>query len=193
MTVWIALLRGVNVGGDNKLPMADFRAMLGDIGLGSVATYIQSGTAVFSSDLHRENLGAVIASGIETNFGFRPDVILRTLPEFRAALDNNPFPQAAAEPKTLHLFFLSEPVPVFDATGLKAFATNGEEFHLAETVLYIYTPNGFGRSKIGEKLGRFFKTPITGATCVPASKYRNSPPRSDAPCTLQRGCASSRP
>lgn len=162
MTTWIALLRGVNVGGHNKLPMADFRAMLGDLGLGSVATYIQSGTAVFSSDLSRDKLSEMIATGIETNFGFRPDVVLSTLPTFQATLDNNPFQQASADPKTLHLFFLSEPVLDFDAAGLKAFATNGEEFQLTDTVFYLYTPNGFGRSKIGDKMGRFFKTPITG-------------------------------
>lgn len=162
MTIWIALLRGVNVGGHNKLPMADFRAMLTSLGFGDVATYIQSGTAVFSSDVPREKLGEDIAGGIEEYFDFRPNVILRTLPEFQAALDNNPFPHAGADPKSLHLFFLSEPAQDFDSDGLKEFATNAEKFHLTDRVFYLYTPNGFGRSKIAAKMDRFFEIPITG-------------------------------
>jgi len=162
VTIWIALLRGVNVGGRNTLPMAEFRAMSTSLGLVGVATYIQSGTAVFRSDLKREKLGEVIASGIETHFGFCPAVILRTLPEFQTALDNNPFPQASADPKSLHLFFLSETIQNFDGDGLSIFATNGEEWHLTDTVFYLFTPNGFGRSKVADKMGRFFNAPITG-------------------------------
>lgn len=162
MTVWIALLRGVNVGGHNKLPMADFRAMLGDLGLASVATYIQSGTAVFSSDQPEAALIDMIGEGIESNFGFRPSIILRTLAQFQAALTGNPYTQADADPKTLHLFFLSEPMRDFDSLGLREFATNGEEFSLTDEVFYLYTPNGFGNSKTANKMDRFFKVRITG-------------------------------
>jgi len=162
LTVWVALLRGVNVGGHNKLPMAELRKLLTNLGFADVATYIQSGTAVFSSDMPREEIAEDIATGIEGSFGFSTDVILRSLSEFQNAIRQNPFEQAAADPKTLHLFFLAAPVSQFNAEGLTRFATNGEEFHLCDQVFYLYTPNGFGRSKIGAKIAGYFDIALTG-------------------------------
>ncbi|MGR3661915.1 MAG: DUF1697 domain-containing protein [Paracoccaceae bacterium] len=162
MTVWVALLRGVNVGGRNKLPMAEFRALLADFGFNDVATYIQSGTAVFSSDASRQEISDEIASGVDGRFGFRPDVILRTLSKFRSAVTQNPFEQAQADPKTLHLFFLAASAGHFDAESLATFATNDEEFKLSDKIFYLYTPNGFGRSKVAEKMARHFDIALTG-------------------------------
>ena len=76
MAVRIALLRGVNVAGAGKLPMAEFRDMLAGMGFGSVQTYIQSGNAVFDSDLAATRLEATIGDAVEERFGFRRDVFV---------------------------------------------------------------------------------------------------------------------
>lgn len=163
MTTWVALLRGVNVGGNNKLPMAELRAMLSKLGYGHVASYIQSGNAVFTSDHARNELAGQIATGIEAEFGFHPRVLLLTLAELEGAIERNPYLQARDDPKSLHLIFLGSRVEAFDRAGLLEFVTNGEEVQLdnENNVFYLYTPNGYGRSKVAEKLDRFLKVSMT--------------------------------
>ncbi len=162
MDTWITLLKGVNVGGNNKLPMADFRDMLADLGYRDVASYIQSGNGVFRADGTADNLSRAIIDGIEKTFGFRVDVFVMALRDLQNALDSNPFPQADADPKTLHLFFLADPAVDIDLTGMAEFATKGEEFKLIDGVFYFFTPNGFGKSVLAAKLGRFIKVSKTG-------------------------------
>tara|TARA_Y100000815_G_scaffold168850_1_gene153239 strand:+ start:4704 stop:5243 length:540 start_codon:yes stop_codon:yes gene_type:complete len=162
VSVWIALLRGVNVGGANKLPMADFRALLSAQGFGDVATYIQSGNAVFLAEGTPDALSGIIRDGIAARFGFRPDVIVLPLDALDGALAANPFPEADDAPNQLHLFFLGRP-DTLDTAPLQGAATAGERLAQRGAVLYLHTPNGFGRSKLAEKLARHFSgVPMTG-------------------------------
>lgn len=153
MTAWILLLRGINVGGSGKLPMADLRAMLVAIGCRDVATYIQSGNAVFSSDLPKAGLAEAIANAIEAGHGFRPGAFLLTEADMTAAIDGNPFPEAIDDAKPMHLIFLDGDARV-DKPALDALLTATESWAMTDRVLYLRAPDGIGRSRFAERLSR---------------------------------------
>jgi uncharacterized protein (DUF1697 family) len=171
---WIALLRGVNVGGKNKLPMKELAALLETLGLSDVRTYIQSGNAVFQGPRGpAPALAAAIASAIEDTFDFRPGVIVIGKEEFAKAAASNPFPEAAQEDgKTLHLFFLGEAPPkggskkksaakTLDAACLDAVTLPSERWRVAGAVFYLHAPEGFGNSKLAAKAERCLGVPAT--------------------------------
>ena len=162
MTKWVALLRGVNVGGHNKLPMAGLRTMLEGLGYEDPKTYIQSGNAVFSSGEAVADISNSIRSGILLKFGFQPRVMVLDLASFNAAIRANPYPQASETPNFLHLFFFEKQPNDIDSSALSAWAKNGEEFALLNGVFYFFTPNGFGRSDLAAKLTSIIKEPMTG-------------------------------
>ncbi len=160
MTGWVLLLRGINVGGTGKLPMAGLRALLAELGCREVATYIQSGNAVFLSDRPRGELARAIGEAIAAEFGLRPDLFLLTGAELAAALAGNPWPEARQDPKPMHLFFHDNAAPA-DAAALDALLAEGEAWRLTDKVLYFRAPAGVGRSKFAERLGRHFKAAMT--------------------------------
>jgi uncharacterized protein (DUF1697 family) len=154
----IALLRGVNVSGAGKLPMAEFRAMLEGMGFTGVRTYIQSGNAALDSDLPSEMLEAMIRAAVADRFGFAPETFVRTLGEIREALTDHPF--GGAEPTLVHVVFLRE-TPVPDETALRALALPGDGWHIGPRRFTLHTPGGFGRSKLAERLPRLLPAPMT--------------------------------
>lgn len=158
MTRWIALLRGINVGGKNILPMKDLRALLETLGYGHVRTYIQSGNCVF--DAHAVDADS-IAGAITARFGFRPNVIVMPAETLQSVLDRTPFPQAASDPKSLHLYFLSEPATSADMAGIEALRGATEDYRLTDQVFYLYAPDGIGRSKLAAKVERLLGVPAT--------------------------------
>jgi uncharacterized protein (DUF1697 family) len=171
MKTRIALLRGVNVGGSNKLPMKRLREILDDLGFGNVATYIQSGNCVFRSDIDDgQKIGTRIANGIAAEFGFRPGVFVLTRKELDAAIDRNPFAERSADPKFVHLFFLADKVGALDKQGMRALAAPGDDFALAGKVFYLLAPGGIGRSRLVEKLGKFLPVDMTGRNLRSAIK-----------------------
>ncbi|MBI1219004.1 MAG: DUF1697 domain-containing protein [Rhodobacteraceae bacterium] len=151
MTVWVALLRAVNVSGVNPLPMAGFRTMLADLGLSAAKTYIQTGNAVFRSDLAGPALSAGIADGVLARFGFRPPVFVIDRGAFQATLDANPFPQVE-EPTHLHALFMERALPDAGFAFLNALAAEGEAFALRGRVLWLHLPQGFGRSPLAKRV-----------------------------------------
>lgn len=162
MTVYIALLRGVNVGGNNRLPMKDWRDSLTALGLENPRTYIQSGNAVFEADGDAETLGRKVSDDIGARFGFTPECHILSLEQVRAARAACPYkPEGDDAHKQVHLMFIKGEIKTYDPDGLSALATQGEQFHMGEGVFYLYTPQGFGKSVVAEKLGRFFKANMT--------------------------------
>lgn len=162
MTAWIALLRGINVGGHRKVPMAEFKAMADELGLRNAATYVQSGNLIFNSPAEsRADIEALIARGISGRFGFEADVIARNLAEWEAVIAANPFPEAALKPKTLHAVFLGTPTDSDAAERLAALPRDDEEFKIAGDTLYLLTPSGIGRSKFAAAAGRHVGVPAT--------------------------------
>ncbi|MET9970663.1 DUF1697 domain-containing protein [Streptomyces sp. NPDC006356] len=154
-TTYAALLRGINVGGSRKVPMADLRTLLTGLGHSGVRTYLQSGQAVFTADHGDEDsLAAELASAIEKQFGFAVDVIVRDHAYLRAVADNCPYPAAELEPKQLHVTYFSAPVDTDRFAEIDQPAYLPEEFRLGDRALYLYAPNGLGRSKLAEILSR---------------------------------------
>lgn len=162
MTTWIGLLRGVNVGGNNRLAMRDLAALLEAEGARDVRTVIQSGNAVFSADTgDGRDLATRIGRAIGERHGFTPRVLLLAASELHRAVGANPFPEAEAEPASLHLFFLDMPPPAPDLAGLEAARGATERFVLDGAVLYLHLPDGLGRSKLGLKAERLLGVPAT--------------------------------
>lgn len=162
--IWALLLRGVNVSGANRLPMAAFRALLADLGGEGPETYIQSGNAVFAAEGPAAALAEKIASGIAARFGFRPALWLLPAADFAKISAANPYARPGAEPKTVHIYYLSPAGQAAAAKGLEAalaFAAPGEAVTLGEGALYLQAPHGMGRSVLAEKLARLLKDGFT--------------------------------
>ncbi|MGW0736031.1 DUF1697 domain-containing protein [Streptomyces sp. NPDC002851] len=155
MTRYAALLRGINVGGHRKVPMADLRELLTGLGHGDVRTHLQSGNAVFTSGSGDEDaLAAELGKAIEDRFGFAVDCLVRNGAYLQAVVDDCPFPASSLEPKQLHVTYYSELVGPerFDSVERAAYAP--EDFALGDRVLYLYAPDGLGRSRLAEVLAR---------------------------------------
>ena len=163
MSTLIALLRGINVGGNNKLPMNELTALLEGMGLREVQTYIQSGNVVFRCELKsRAMLAAKIGAAIEAQHGFAPQVLLLEAAELRKAIADNPYPEAEADPKSLHLFFLANAPQHPDLKSLEALKTGSERYKLAGRVLYLHTPEGVGRSKLAARAEKLLGVAASG-------------------------------
>ena len=165
MTVEIALLRGINVGGAGKLPMAELRVILTDLGAEAVETYIQSGNAVYRGKLEAE----AIAKAIEAAHGFRPQVMLLSAAALAKAIRGNPFREAEDEPKTLHLHFLGGPSKA-DPT-IFADKSNGiERWHLDGRLFYLHSPGGLSKSKLAPRVERLLGVPVTARNWATVTK-----------------------
>lgn len=146
---YVALLRGVNVGGNNKLPMTHLSAMFSAAGCESVRTYIQSGNAVFqATPAVAGKIAARIADRIEKDFGYRTPVILRTAPELAAVIANNPFLAAGASEESLHVMFLADAPGTGAVQSLDPLRSPPDEFRVRGRDVYMHLPNGAARSKL---------------------------------------------
>lgn len=147
---FIALLRGVNVGGRGRMAMSDLREAMLDLGHGDVETYLQSGNAVFtSSGTDTASLAAGIERTLEDRLGVDIRVLVRSPDEVAGLVASNPFaPAAATEPAKLHLAFLSDGPDPERLAGLDSKTFAPDRFHPGERALYLWYPNGAGRSKL---------------------------------------------
>ena len=164
MSTWIVLLPGINVGGKNVMPMNELVRDLQSLNLDNVKTYIQSGNAVFQSSrtISPLRLAAKIATTIENRHGFLPHVLILSVEELEQAIASNPFPQAEAQPKTLHLLFLTSVPSSPDIEALIAAKASSEQFHLRDQIFYLHAPEGIGRSRLAAKAERFLGVAATG-------------------------------
>lgn len=150
MKIYIALIRGINVGGHHKLPMAELRKVLGNCGLNNVQTYIQSGNVVFESEsTDHKVLEKTIANAITLNFGFEVPVIVKTPDAIAKILDNCPF---SLEEKERSYFILLNKVPedkfINDILNI---TYEDEQFHIINDCLYFHSSHGYGRTKFNMK------------------------------------------
>ncbi|MGW3289915.1 DUF1697 domain-containing protein [Streptomyces sp. NPDC001002] len=154
-TTYAALLRGINVGGRKKLPMAELRQLLDGLGHDGVRTHLQSGQAVFTTEHgDEESLAAELTEAIEKHFGFPVDVIVRDHAYLAAIAEACPFPAADLEPKQLHVTYFSTPVDADRFAEIDRDTYLPEEFRLGDRALYLYAPDGLGRSKLAEHLAK---------------------------------------
>ena len=162
MKTFVALFRGINVGGRNVLPMKGLVVILEGLGCTDVRTYIQSGNVIFSSDEPKPSrLERRMTDAVNEGFAFRPSVIVLRVEQLRQAAASNPFPEAEPEPKSLHLFFLSRPPASPDLDGLTAVKSDSESFVLTEDVFYLHAPDGIGRSKLAQRAERLIGVDVT--------------------------------
>jgi uncharacterized protein (DUF1697 family) len=145
----IALLRGINVGGSKKVPMAQLRALMDRLGFDDVATYVQSGNVVFSGPRRSaRKIADEIEAGIVDEFGFEVLITIRTREELAAVVAANPLGASVAEGKLHHVLFLSAaPAPEVLA-DLDAAAHAPETFELIGRELFVSTPNGVAESRL---------------------------------------------
>ncbi|WP_323782297.1 DUF1697 domain-containing protein [Thalassovita sp.] len=161
MTRWAIFLRGVNVGGHGKLPMADLRRSLRAIGAVNVATNIQSGNIVMDHDEDSASAISEMVSGlIEKDFGFRPTAVAIP-PEALDTLISALKPPDTIEPKNIHVYLLDGDPPPDLPTKMSPYCTQGEEVLLLPNAIAVFTPNGIGRSKLAAPLDRFLKNRAT--------------------------------
>jgi uncharacterized protein (DUF1697 family) len=155
MTTYAALLRGINVGGKRKVPMAELRSLMQGLGFDGVRTHLQSGQAVFATGRgDEESLAVELAQAIEGRFGIAVDVLVRDHAYLAAVADACPFPAAELEPKQLHVTYFSAPVDAERFAEIDPAAHLPEEFRLGDRALYLYAPVGLGTSKLAEVLSR---------------------------------------
>lgn len=146
----LALLRGVNVGGRARVPMAELRDVAAGLGLSDVRTYLQSGNLLFTAPGARpvEDLRHELEGAIATAFGAGTPVILRTRDELAAAVAANPFPEVEREPARLHVAFLAEAPAADRAAGLDRRRFDPDVFDVRGREVYIHYAEGAGKSKL---------------------------------------------
>ena len=159
----IVLLRGINVGGHNKLLMVELTDILNGLGAEGVRTYIQSGNAVMQGDIG----GEAIAAAIETAKGFRREVMVVSCKAFSAIANANPYPKS--EGKALHIWFLAS-APDFDAERADALAAVSERYHVTDRAIYLHAPDGIGRSKLAAAMEKIAGVPATARNWNTVSK-----------------------
>jgi uncharacterized protein (DUF1697 family) len=149
MTAYVALLRGVNVGGARGLPMVALRTLFENAGGRGVETLIQSGNVIFESD---ENSGAAVVAAvgaaISREFGFDAPIVLRSARQWRALIDGNPYLQRGVDPKVLHAACLSALPDPARGARLDPHRSAPDEFELRGETIYLNLPNGVARSKL---------------------------------------------
>lgn len=161
MKACVALLRGINVGGRNSLPMKELSALLAEMGCRDIRTYIQSGNAVFHSDSSPKRLAQAMSAGINDRFGFEPHVLVLERRQFERAIEDNPFKDEGPESKALHLGFLDSKPTSPDLDALSDLKSPSEEFELVGSVFYLRAPDGVARSKLAARSERLLGCPMT--------------------------------
>jgi len=146
---YVALLRGINVGGKNKIAMAELKSLFSSLGFEDVLTYIQSGNVVFrTARADVDALSAKIEREIAAVSGTKPAVLIRTPKELATIAERNPYLSRDADISKLHVVFLDQTPAKRAATALDPERSPGDEFTLRWREIYLHLPNGAGRSKL---------------------------------------------
>ena len=160
MPTHVALLRGINLGGHNKVAMADLRKVVASLGHGDVATYIQSGNVVFTStDTDTAALAAALERALEQAVGVRCSVVVLSRAELAKVIADNPFPDED-DPKHLHAVFRGAELTAADTAAVvaaerRARANGGrDQAKVVGRTVYLRTPDGLGRSELAAGLAR---------------------------------------
>lgn len=148
-SAYVALLRAINVGGKNSLPMKELVAMFEAAGCADVTSYIQSGNVVFrASETRAARVPGLVATALAARLGCPIPVVVRAAAELHAVASANPFLRAGAEPKALHVMFLADrPAPAMIA-ALDPRRSPPDQFTVSGREIYLHCPDGIGRSKL---------------------------------------------
>ena len=172
--IYVALLRGINVGGHNKVPMADLRSLCSDFGWVNARTYIQSGNVVFAATARPAKLEAEFEGAIRRNFRLEIPVVVRSKPDWLTTMASNPYTSASAtEPNLVMLALCKDPLLPGVADSLCKYAANGERIRQAGNALWIHYPGGSGRSKLSPSvLDRAAGSPVTARNWRTVTRIR---------------------
>jgi uncharacterized protein (DUF1697 family) len=159
---YIGLLRGINVGGANRLPMKELMAAAADADFSQAQTYLQSGNIVFrAKGQSRTDIPPRLNAAIRRRVNLDIPVIIRDSVEWSRVIDANPFPEAAENPKSLHVFILAEQPESTAIRALEARDFGTDRWRLTDDALYLHLPDGIGRSKLGGSVERILKVAMT--------------------------------
>ncbi|HDR7794734.1 TPA: DUF1697 domain-containing protein [Bacillus luti] len=161
MTVYIALLRGINVGGHKVIKMADLKRVFESLRLQHVKTYIQSGNIVFESEEEISFLKEQIESAIKNFFNFDVPVMLRTKEEFINMIKNSPYKaDTLLEGESIHVAFLAHPLSEDENRQLITYKNEHEDCYIDNTVVYLFFNTSIQNSKLMNQLQKL-RTPAT--------------------------------
>ena len=148
MVTYIALLRGINVGGRREVPMARLRAVHERLGHANVATYIQSGNVVFDAEEGSDGLAEMIGAAIAAEFGFEVPVMIRSATELEAVVAAGPFTGEHFDPARVGVAFLDRVPGTEERLQLDADAIRPDEFEIIGREVHFHCPNGFSKTKL---------------------------------------------
>jgi len=148
MTTYIAMLRGINVSGRNRLAMEDLRELVATAGGEDVRTYIQSGNAVFRSRGSETAIVKAMETGLEHSLGAKVPVLVRSKKELDVVMKMNPFFLRGDEITTLHVTFMGEVPAPADVKAARAKAVDADELQVIRREVYLHCPNGYGNTKL---------------------------------------------
>ena len=180
MATHVALLRGINVGGRNKVPMAELREVVTSLGHTGVTTYIQSGNVLFTtSEDDTAKLASSLEAAITGAFGIESSVVVLSRDDLAEILDRNPYPNEP-NPKFVHVVFLNAELPADVLDRVKAAESAAAAKGSRDTItaigpaLYVHTPDGFGPSELAPVLFRIIGTPGKKGVAATARNWSTS-------------------
>ena len=158
MTKYIAILRGINVGGKRKILMADLKELFSEIGFADIQTYIQSGNVIFNTKRKDDNIEFAnkIEQSIAKNYDFKVPVIVRNVEELNEAISNNPFFQKN-DKERLHLTFLKEVPETEKLDKIKTYDYSPDKFEIKDKNVFVYCSGKYSDSKLTNK---FFESKL---------------------------------
>lgn len=150
MKTYIALLRGINVSGKNKILMADLRQLFEKLGFKNVQTYIQSGNVIFNTEISKELLSKIITDKIKEVYDYEIPIMIRTPIEIEEIINKNPFLNKNVNLKNLYVFFLNK--PPLETKKLDEFDFGNDEYKIIKNTIYIKYEIGAGKTKLSNKI-----------------------------------------
>jgi uncharacterized protein (DUF1697 family) len=145
---YVALIRGINVGGHKRVAMEDLRTVFRSLGCDDVRTYVQSGNVLFRSPDTPAHLVRAAEDRIEGTLGLDVAVLIRTKEQLARIVKGNPFLAAGADPAKLHVMFLAARPDSKRSRDVSGTSFDGEELHVQGLEIYLHYPGGYGRSKL---------------------------------------------
>ena len=148
VAIYIAMLRGINLGSRKRVAMADLRGLFEELGAKDVRTYLQSGNVVFRSGKREGELGRAVEKAIRTSLGLDVTVVLRTKAQLAKVVAKNPFVRSGTETTALHVTFLAEKPSAGRVRALADPSKGADRFEVAGREVYLECPSGYGKSKL---------------------------------------------
>ena len=178
---FIAILRGINVSGQKKINMAELRQELSNKGLADIQTYIQSGNIVFTSKMEVHQLVDIIRSSIMNNFGFEVPTLIIPASRWHLIIDENPLHNIDID--KLHVTFLAQLPEKQLVDALPLSPNPNEKYRIVGDVVYVYCPDGYGRTKINnmffERKLKSIATTRNWKTCLKLKEMAQRNPDDD--------------